>query len=87
MECSLAKNLKEDHETMKNPKLGKVFVMCPVLGTQICYWCCLHISNIADPMTRGYTIKNFTEYYNLIPKICNRTWDNIFETCCVCRDR
>jgi len=86
MSCSLYKDLKEEHDTMKNPKLAGVIHSCPVIGKQICLWCCLHIADAADPMSRNNMLD---KYPNLVKveEISGRNFDSIWETCSRCHVR
>jgi hypothetical protein len=79
--------MKEEHENMSNPKFGGITFMCPVIGKQICMWCCLHISDIADPMKREKAYINHTKYAEIATKISGRDLDDIFRTCSRCRNR
>lgn len=85
MKCSLAGT--QAHGSMKNPKLGGNIWMCPVLGRQICQWCCLHIADVANPLSREYASRNFPEYAEKVPEISGRELDNVWETCGRCRNR
>jgi hypothetical protein len=86
MSCSLEQILKEEHESMKNPKFAGIIQDCPVLGKQICLWCCLHIADAADPMKRNRTLDLFPNLVK-IEEEAGRRFDSIWETCARCHVR
>jgi hypothetical protein len=86
MDCSLSKTLKKYHEDMKNPKLAGVIHHCPVIGKQICLWCCLHIADAAEPMKRMHTLDIYPDMMK-VEEISGRDLDSIWETCSRCHVR
>uniref|UniRef100_A0A6M3K5R4 Uncharacterized protein n=1 Tax=viral metagenome TaxID=1070528 RepID=A0A6M3K5R4_9ZZZZ len=86
MDCSLKKLLPEYHENMKNPKLASVMSTCPILGKQICLWCCLHICDVADPMKRNRALDNFPDLVK-VEEESGRAFDSMWETCSRCHVR
>ena len=84
MACSLEKKLKKEHAEMKNPKLAGVIVNCPIIGKQICLWCCLHISDAANPQTRNHTLDVFPNMV-VAEEVAERSFDSMSETCSRCR--
>ena len=87
MDCSLHKEFKKEHAEMKNPKFSGVILTCPVIGKQICLWCCLHIADAADPMRRNRTTDQFPNFVANLPKLADRELDSIWETCSRCHVR
>lgn len=86
MGCSLQNKLKKEHASMVNPKLAEVIFECPVVGKQICLWCCLHIADAADPLKRGYTLDMFPDMVK-VEEESGRDLDSIWETCSRCHVR
>lgn len=86
MSCSLYKLLKKEHDAMANKNLSDVIVDCPVIGKQICLWCCLHISDAATPLTREHTLNMYPGIAK-VQEISGRDFDSINETCARCRVR
>jgi len=86
MDCFLEKHLKEEHAAMKNPKLGGIVMTCPVLGCQICMWCCLHIRDVANPLSRNYATDHHPNYAIKVPELSERNLDSIWETCARCHN-
>jgi len=86
MDCYLKKELKEEHANMKNPKLESVVFMCPVLSRQICMWCCLHIRDVSNPMSRNYAIDHHPKYAIKAAELSGRSLDSIWETCARCHN-
>ncbi len=75
MECLLKNKLKPEHELMQNKQLGGITFQCPLLNKQICLYCCLHISAIANPTTRN-TARDFNpSYENLLGEDFQTMWD------------
>lgn len=88
MDCVLKKHLKKEHEEMRLPAYGEMIESCPLLGKQICFWCCLHISHIAQPATRNMSIDYNPGYAEKIVKIADREdWDDVWVTCSQCGRR
>lgn len=84
MDCSL----KEiNHNNIPKPQYAETFFKCPIIGKQICMWCCLHISEVADPKKRMSASDFSSSYYEEIPKIATRDWDDMWVTCQKCRNR
>ena len=72
--------LKKNHN--KAGRLGGSYLICPLLGKEICFWCCLHISDRANPLLRGNAEAGD---YEDITDMTNRTWDSIWEVCSKCQ--
>lgn len=87
MACALEKILVEEHANMKNQRFRNIVSMCPVVGRQICLWCCLHTHDVADPLSRNYASEMFPNLSIEISKISGRGLDSIWETCSVCQVR
>ncbi len=87
MNCSLKETAPEAHAKMKDSRLGHAVWTCPVLGKQICQWCCLHIADVANPTTRERSSQGFPEYAENVPAISGRELDSVWETCGRCRNR
>ena len=85
MICSLDKIIKDAHTNIKKQELGNIMFTCPVIGKQICLWCCLHIEAASNPMTRLNTIDNTPCFGIDLPIALERDLDKIFETCSTCR--
>lgn len=85
MDCSLSKLAKTEHSNIKDIRYAQSFVNCPLVdGKQICFWCCLHIRDIAEPLNRGdYSIAH-PEYEALLPKLSDKSWDEISFVCSRC---
>lgn len=84
MNCILEKKINE-HGKVRDVRYTKNFVNCPLFaGRQICYWCCLHIHDIAEPIRRGDYSVEHPEYESTIPKETSRDWDDIWSTCSKC---
>lgn len=84
MDCSLQKKMKKEHAEMANPKLAGVMVTCPIIGKQICLWCCLHISDAANALSRNHTLELYPGLYE-VEKVAERSFDSMSETCSRCR--
>jgi hypothetical protein len=87
MKCILEKQAKKEHAiaATKPENYHNRFVSCPLFaGRQICFWCCLHIRDIAEPLNRGDYSLAHPEYEALVPKETGRTWDEIWHTCSRC---
>jgi len=84
MDCSL-KNVVE-HNKIPKVQYAETVFKCPVIDRQICMWCCLHISDVADPKTRNKTLDYSSPYYDSIPKLTSRDWNSIWVTCEKCRN-
>lgn len=89
MRCSLENTLKSEHEKIKDRRYAEQYVNCPLFNSkQICYWCCLHISEQGDPFTRARASDNFPAYAEKIPELAmNRGWDDIWQVCSKCASR
>jgi len=87
MECALKDRLKEEHAKMTKPAYAGVIFHCPVLGRQMCLWCCLHLSDLADPMKRSYAMTDFFRYADVAKELSGRDLDSIHQTCVHCRNR
>jgi hypothetical protein len=81
--CSLINKLAKAHTIIKDDRLGEIFVSCPLNSKQICLWCCLHISNQANPMTRIMSAERNPSYVDF-SVVVERDWDSIWETCSKC---
>lgn len=85
MKCTLARKLKSEHEKVKDARYLEQFMKCPLLsGRQVCLWCCLHISDIANPGKRPVASEKFPNYFNHIGDETGRDWDSIQSTCSKC---
>lgn len=86
MKCILEKLVPREHKNITDARYAESFVNCSLFdGKQICFWCCLHIRDIAEPLRRGDYSLEHPEYEALIPKESNReSWDIIWQTCNKC---
>lgn len=84
--CILKKDLKEAHEKITDIRYAEQFVNCPLFdGKQICYWCCLHISEIGEPLKRVRASETHPDYYENIPTLADRSgWDECWQVCSKC---
>ena len=82
--CALIKELKEEHAEIKVPQHGTMMVTCPLLSKQICLWCCLHISEVADPLKRTRAVNTHPRYAEVVTKLTGRTLESIAQTCNGC---
>ena len=87
MSCRFEKELKEDHENMKNPVLGGMMMQCPIYDGQICYWCCLHVRDVANPLKRNYYTRIHPQYVEVAEKLSERNLDGVWETCSRCHNQ
>lgn len=87
MDCSLKK--KFDHDNIPKQQYADIMFKCPIIDKQICLWCCLHISEVADPKSRMIASEslNSVSYYENIPKQTLRDWDDMWVTCGKCRNK
>lgn len=92
MDCTLRKGLKKEHENISNPIYApggvgaETMWICPLMGRQICHWCCLHIYNVAQPITRATASDYNPGYANNIARLTGRAdLDDIWSTCSQCR--
>ena len=86
MNCALESYLEKEHENMREPRLGTIIVNCPIFGRQICYWCCLHVQDMSNPLTRPNAEVFNPRYKEVINKIRpDITLDGCWETCSSCR--
>lgn len=86
MKCVLENVAVSEHKVAeKDLRYKEQFINCSLFdGRQICYWCCLHIRDIAEPLKRGdYSIAH-PEYEALVPKMTGRDWDEVWHTCSRC---
>lgn len=82
MICSLKDHVKHDKA---NKKYTGNFVKCPLFnGRYICYWCCLHISDIAEPAHRSDASEKHPDYYNYVTDTTGREWDEVWTVCSRC---
>ena len=87
MDCYLEKHLKEEHASIKDPRYGNIIFGCPVFGgKQICMWCCLHIRDVANALTRNYATDHHPNYAVIAPEVSERSLDSIWETCARCHN-
>jgi len=91
MDCVLKKSLKEEHENINNPLYAPGGIaadmthICPLMGKQICYWCCQHIYHVSQPMTRVVSSDNNPGYAEKIAKLTDREdLDDVWSTCSQC---
>jgi len=85
MKCVLKDLTEEEHSKITDKRYGEIFMNCPLLdGKQICFWCCLHIRDIAEPLNRGDYSAAHPEYESLLPKLSMRDWDEICGVCSKC---
>jgi hypothetical protein len=87
MICSLEKELRSEHKNMSNPAYAEIIINCPVLSRQICLWCCLHICDAANPITRSHAVEIFPRISEVVSEMSGRDLDDIFKTCGACRNR
>ena len=83
IQCSLKSEINHDNAA---EKYTTQFIPCPLFdGKQICYWCCLHISEIAQPTSRVRMSEQHPEYFNKIKALSGRVaWDDINDLCSQC---
>lgn len=85
MNCILEKLAVGEHSNISDKRYAQNFVNCPLFdGRQICFWCCLHIRDIAEPLRRGDYSLAHQEYEKLVPEMTGRDWDEIWHTCSRC---
>lgn len=85
MDCSLLKLAPVEHGKIKDVRYAQTFLNCPLLdGKQLCLWCCLHIRDIAEPLNRGAYSEAHPEYEALLPKLSDKSWDEIVSVCSKC---
>ena len=84
MKCVLKESLPKEHSKSNEPRYN-MFVNCPVMaGRQICFWCCLHICDIGEPLKRGDAGLSHPTYEAFVPQQTGRNWDSIWQTCSIC---
>lgn len=84
MKCILSDVAVGEHKNAKDRRYVESFVDCPLFdGRQICYWCCLHIHDISEPLRRTDNIIAHPEYSS-VPSMCSRDWDEIWTVCSKC---
>ena len=82
MLCSMRNDI--DHKNA-NQKYTKSFTTCALRnGRKICYWCCLHISDIADPSRREDAANKHPDYADFIANNTTRDWDECWSVCNRC---
>ena len=85
MNCILSETMPKEHASITDRRYAEQFINCPLFdGRQICYWCCLHIRDIAEPLNRGDYSLAQPEYEAGIPKETGRDWDEVWHTCSQC---
>ncbi|GEM_PF-3999469 len=85
MKCSLEDLAVYEHDNISDARYARSFVDCPLFNNkQICFWCCLHIRDIAEPLRRGDYSLMHPEYEGLVPKMTNRDWDEVWHVCSKC---
>lgn len=85
MNCILEKQLSSEHKDIKDKRYAESFVNCPLFSSrQICYWCCLHIRDIAEPLNRPKYSEEHPDYEKLVPNETKRDWDEIWHVCSRC---
>lgn len=88
MKCTLRGKLKSEHANVKDSRYLEQYMKCPLFSDrQICLWCCLHISDIAEPMKRTIASEKFPGYHNTVGDLVGRDWDSIQSTCSKCRGK
>ena len=88
MDCVLKKHLKKEHEEMRTPAMEEMTYICPLMDRQICMWCCLHISHIAQPITRTMTADHNAGYADkIVALVGSMDWDDVWTTCSQCGRR
>lgn len=88
MQCSLRKEAPKEHKSITDSRYAETFVECPLFNNkQICLWCCLHICDLADPMTRPRAREDHQEYVELLDRLTGRELDSVQETCYRCRNK
>jgi hypothetical protein len=86
MACYLEKKVKRMHSKAPENFKGIIF-QCPLIDRQICLWCCLHICELSDPMSRIGASDSMKEYYDLIPKLSDKSWEDTTSVCGRCKNR
>jgi len=85
MKCILKDLAVNEHNNIKDARYADSFVKCPLFnGKQICYWCCLHIHDIGEPLRRGDRLVAHPEYAEVVVKESGRHWDEIWAVCSKC---
>jgi len=87
MGCALSKELKEEHAGMRDQRLGEIIVQCPILSKQICFWCCLHVHDITNPLSRNYASELNPNLVKTVVAQSGRDLDSMWETCARCHIR
>jgi hypothetical protein len=80
-------NIDEFHTERAKPPHTTTYLNCPLLGgRQICLWCCLHISDIANPLTRVWAGEKNQEYLDILKLLPpeRADWDLMWSTCYRC---
>jgi hypothetical protein len=87
MKCVLKDLTVNEHNNIRDQRYADSFVNCPLFnGRQICYWCCLHIHDIAEPLMRVDRSILHPEYAE-INEEANRDWDEIWSICSKCSSK
>ena len=86
MDCFLKKHLKEEHANMRDPRHGNISMVCPIFDRQICMWCCLHVRDVANPLTRNHATDQHPNYAIKASELSERSLDSIWETCSSCHN-
>ena len=87
MSCALENHLVEEHANMRDKRLGTIIHTCPVVDRQICLWCCLHMYDAANPLSRNQASDRFPEFVSKTCELSGRDLDSIWETCSRCHVR
>jgi hypothetical protein len=85
MKCILEKLAANEHKKIGDARYAESFINCPLFGgRQICYWCCLHIHDIAEPLHRGDYSLAHPEYEAVVAKETGRDWNDVWSVCSKC---
>ena len=87
MSCILKDHLKEAHARATDQRTLDTQFNCPLIGDKICFWCCLHIVDLANPRSRPLHTEKFADYEKVVAEYTGRSWDDMWRTCSVCKNR
>lgn len=86
MDCYFKEELKEEHANIRLPGHATTIMMCPIYDRQICFWCCLHTRDVANPLKRNYATDHHPDYAIKSQEVSGRDLDSIWETCSRCHN-
>ena len=77
----------DEHASMRSPRYSEVAMHCPLVSGSICLWCCLHISNLANPMKRTQAVDNAKGYSEIATIARKKDLDEVWSYCSKCSSR